>query len=61
MKATGASEEQRSMGAAVIADVLVNAGISIWKAHRAETLAQRQATADRLISQNSWEDWDKIK
>ncbi len=59
--ATGAPEELRSMGAAVIADVLVNAGISLWKAHRAETLAQRQATADRLISQNSWEDWDKIK
>jgi hypothetical protein len=49
------------VGAAVLADVLVNAGISVWKAHRAETLAQRQVAADRLISQNSWEDWDKIK
>ena len=60
-KATGAPEEQHSAGAAILADVLVNAGISVWKAHRAETLAQRQAAADRLISQNSWEDWDKIK
>jgi hypothetical protein len=60
-KATGAPEEQRSVGAAVLADVLVNAGIFLWKAHRAETLAQRQAAADRLISQNSWKDWDKIE
>ena len=60
-KATGAPEEQHSAGAAILADVLVNAGISVWKAHRAETLAQRQAAADRLISQNSWEDWEKIK
>ena len=60
-KATDAPEELRSVGAAVLADVLVNAGIALWKAHRAETLAQRQATADRLISQNSWEDWDKIQ
>ena len=61
-KTTGAMVEgERSVGAAVIAGVLVESGIAIWKAHRAETLAERQAAANRLVSQNSWDDWDSLK
>jgi hypothetical protein len=61
-KTTGAVVEgERSVGAAVIAGVLVESGIAIWKAHRAETLAERQAAANRLVSQNSWDDWDSMK
>ncbi|HEY5706441.1 MAG TPA: hypothetical protein VIS96_12785 [Terrimicrobiaceae bacterium] len=58
-QASGALEPA-SAGTVIIARVLVESGIAIWKAHRAETQAQRVAAADRLISQNSWEDWDKI-
>ena len=52
---------QRFVGAGVVAGVLVEAGITVWKEYQAEARAEREAQADRLISRNRWEDWDKIQ
>jgi hypothetical protein len=59
---TGAPAAPKSfVGAGVAAGILVDAGITIWKEYQAEAKADREAQADRLISRNRWEDWDKIR
>ena len=65
-KATGApAAPQRSVvaaaGAGAAAKILVESGIAVWKAHRDQTLAERQAAANQLVSENTWEDWDQIR
>jgi hypothetical protein len=59
---TGApASPQRFVGAGEIANVLVQAGITIWKEYQAEARAEREAQADRLIKRGRWDDWDKIQ
>jgi uncharacterized protein YdbL (DUF1318 family) len=65
-KATGApTAAPRSVfaavGAGAAAKILVESGIAVWKAHREQTLAERQAAANQLVSENTWEDWDQIR
>jgi hypothetical protein len=65
-QATGApAAAQRSVfaaaGAGAAAKILVESGIAVWKAHREQTLAERQAAANQLVSENTWEDWDQIR
>jgi hypothetical protein len=58
---TGApASPQRFVGAAEIANILVQAGITIWKEYQAEARAEREAEVDRLIKRGRWDDWDKI-
>jgi hypothetical protein len=52
---------QRFVGAGVAAGILVEAGITIWKETQAKARAEREADANRFISRNTWEDWDKIQ
>jgi hypothetical protein len=57
---TGAPQALKSVGASVVVGILIDAGITIWKAYAAQARAEREANADRIVKNATWTDWDKL-